>query len=229
MSLLNDMDRPRGILTTEDRRYLFGCLDMSSYSDPNNAIKQRRYRIRKRMKHALLDLVVANNLLSGRDQARVVDSLRESMEREQFEHIMGEVFDFLYANMPVGHRGSAASIGIAKALHRTSLAGSGGTYNLRPTVEIQTLDSVNPDEFDHKADVARYRADLERLRDSQPANIAPASEIPEDPTERGQDSGLYTSPIENQGFDPEEIGHDNRVEIYENRIDFIELLDDWEI
>lgn len=229
MSFLNDIDRPRGILTTEDRRYLFGCLDISSYSDPNNAIKQRRYRIRKRMKHALLDLVVANNLLSGRDQARVFDSLRESMEREQFEHIMGEIFDFLYANMPVGHRGSAASIGIAKALHRTSLEGSGGTYNRRPTVEIQTLDSANPDEFDHKADIARYWADLERLRDSQPPNIAPASEIPEDPSERGQDLDLYTSPIKNRGFDPEAIDHDNRIEIYENRIDFIELLDEWEI
>jgi hypothetical protein len=202
---------------------------MSSYSDPNNAVKQRRYRIRNRLEHALLDLVVANNLLSGRDQARVFDSLRESMEREQFEHIMGEVFDILYANMPVGHRDSAASIGIAKALHRTSLEGSGGTYNQRPTVKIQTLDSATPDELDHKADIARYRADLERLRDSQPANIAPASEIPEDPTEREQDWGLYDSPIGNRGFDPEEIGHDNRVEIYENRIDFIELLDEWEM
>jgi len=229
MTLFNDVERPSGILTTEDRRYLFGELDMTSYSDPNNAVKQRRYRIRKRMEHALLDLVVANNLLSGRDQAHVFDSLRDSMGREQFEHFMSEIFDFLYSNLPVGHRSSCASLGIAKALHRTSLEGSGGTFNSRPTVDIRTPDSINPDEFDHEADIARYHADIERLLEARPPNIRPLSEIPEDPSQRGQPLDLYASPALNRGFDPEQIDHDNRLEIYQNRINFLNLLDEWNI
>ena len=229
MSLLNTADRSRGILTAEDRHYLFGDLDMSSYSDPNNAIKQRRFRIRTRMEHALLDLVVANNLLSGRDQARVFDSLRESMKREQFEHVVSELFDFLFANMPVGHRRSSAALGISKALHRTSLEGSGGTFNIRPTVEIQTTNQVDPNEFDHKAHIARYQADLERTNESQPPNIAPPSEIPEDPSERGKGFDPYASPIENRGFDLEESDHDNRDKIYEQRINFLDLLDQWQV
>jgi len=229
MSLLNDVERPSGILTTKDRRYLFGELDMTSYSDPNNAVKQRRFRIRKRMEHALLDLVVVNNLLSGRDQAHVFDSLRDSMEREQFEHFMSEIFDFLHSNLPVGHGTPCASLGIAKAFHRTTLESTGGTFNFRPTVDIRTPKSINPDEFDHEADIARYHADIERLLEARPPNIRPSSEIPKDPSERGQPVDLYASPAENRGFDPEQIEHDNRLEIYQNRINFLNLLDEWNI
>jgi len=179
------------------------------------------------MEHALLDLVVANSLLSGRDQARVFDSLREPMGREQYEHVVSELFDFLFANLPVGHRRSSASLGIAKALHRTSLEGS--NFNYRPTVEIQTSSKVNPDEFDHTADIARYHADLERLLESQPMNAAPQSEIPEDPSDRGKEFYLYASAMENRGFDPEEVEYDNRAELYKNRINFLHLLDEWQI
>ena len=229
MSLLNTVDRPRGILTTDDRRYLFGNLDMSSYSDPNNTIKQRRYRIRNRMEHALLDIVIANNLLSGRDQARVFDSLRESMKREQFKHVVSEIFDFLYVNQPVGHRSSSASLGIAQAFHRTSLEGTGGNFNRRPTVDIRTPNSMNPDEFDHKADVARYHADLERVFEAQPNDLASILETPEDPWEADQDIDLYASPIENRGFDLEEADHNNRKEAYEKRINYVNLLAEWDI
>jgi len=229
MSLLNAADRPRGVLTTKDRRYLFGDLDMSSYRNPNNAVKQRRYRIRRRMEHALLDLVVANNLLSGRDQARVFDSLRESMEREQFEHVMSELFDFLYANLPVGHQSSCASLGIAKAYHRTTLVGTGGNFHYRPTVDIRTPDTINPSEFDHEANIARYHADLERVLEAQPNHLTPLSEMPNDPLESGQSIDSYSSPMENRGFDPEEIDRDNRAEVYQRRINFLGLLDEWQV
>jgi hypothetical protein len=227
MSLLNNPDRPQGVLTTKDRHYLFGDLDMSSYSDPENTIKQRRHRIRQRFEHALLDMVIANNLLSDRDQARVFDSLRDSMERKQFEHIMSELYDFLYVNLPVGHQQPCASLGIAKAYHRGSLMESGGKFNFRPTVEIQTPDSTNPADFTHKADIARYYADLERVSAAQPDSLTQPSELPEVPPELEASQDLFASPLENRGFDPEEIKYDNRAEIYQRRIAFLNFLDEW--
>lgn len=229
MSFLMDLDRKKGVLTTKDRHYLFGETDMSTYDDPKNVAKQRRYQIRGRIENALLDLVVANNLLSKRDQARIFDSLQESMEREQFEHVISELFDFLYSNLPVGHRRGCASLGIAKSYHLGALTGTGMQYNRRPIINIQVQDMMKPDDFHHPADIARYYADIERLSEARPNPPKPLSEMPEDPPKDSQLPDLYASPIEAQGFDLEEADQDNRKQIYQRRIEFLELLDNWDI
>ncbi|QCC51457.1 hypothetical protein [Halapricum salinum] len=229
MTLLNATDRPKGVLTTEDRQYLFGDLDMSSYSDPENAVKQRRHRIRRRLEHALLDLVVVNNLLSGRDQAQIFNSIQESTEREQFEHIMSELFDFLYANLPVGHREACASLGLAKAYHRGTLIGTGGNFNIRPTVNIEISDQMSPAEFDHEANIARYHADIERVSEATPNAVEASSETPENEEERQNSADLFRSPMKNHGYDPEEVRHDNRATVYQQRIEFLDVLDKWQV
>jgi hypothetical protein len=53
-------DRPRGILTKKERRYLMGLLDESPEED-RDAQSQREYRIRQHLRHSLIDF----QLLAG--------------------------------------------------------------------------------------------------------------------------------------------------------------------
>jgi hypothetical protein len=106
---------------------------------------------------------------------------------------------------------------------------TGGQFNVRPAVEIQTSDSVNPDDFTHNADIVRYYADIERLSTSQPEPMTQLSEMPEDPSKMEDSAGLFASPLENRGFDPEQIKHDNRPEAYQQRLGLLEFLDGWEV
>lgn len=218
-SLLNT-DRPRGILTKEDRRYLFGELDASDYDDPKNALKQRRYRIRQRFKNSLLDLILINNLLSERDQRRVFESIRESKSEEQFKHVLSEIIDLIYVNQSTLHSRAIATLGIEKAYHRNSLVD--GRFNRRPYVELNIIDDHEPEEFEKELDILRYHADVERMVDTDPPNINTATIDPD--TEVDLDSepvplmdsfGLEQSLQYEQSWD----------EAYKQRIEYLKELD----
>lgn len=72
---LLDFDRDRGILTPRDRRFLAGKLD-GELTD--NEQRQKRYRLRQRMFHALQDLVYME-YMSTRDIGQVADLTKEAM------------------------------------------------------------------------------------------------------------------------------------------------------
>jgi uncharacterized glyoxalase superfamily protein PhnB len=61
-----DVDRPRGILTTEDRKFLFG---ETEYSNQSGA-RRRRQKIRERVTHAMLDFRVLRHL-EDRDRDQI--------------------------------------------------------------------------------------------------------------------------------------------------------------
>lgn len=181
MNPLLSKSRQRGILTKEDRQYLFGELDASELSDPKNAFKQRRYRIRQRLEHNLLDLVLINTLLSERDQMRVFELILESTHEDQFDHILSEIINLLYANTPVTHSKAITTLGVEKAYHRKGISIS--RFHQRPQLELNITDRLEPEDLKTEIDIRRYRADLERLIETEPPTINTA---PPDP-----DSAVY--------------------------------------
>lgn len=68
-----DTDRPRGILTDADRRYLLGETDYAS----EQSERDTRYRIRERVFNSLRDLDLVLRELEGRDLEQVLERLDE--------------------------------------------------------------------------------------------------------------------------------------------------------
>lgn len=63
-----DVDRPRGILSTEDRKFLLGETEYSSSA----GARRRRQKIRERVTHALLDFQILE-YLQGRDRNQIFE------------------------------------------------------------------------------------------------------------------------------------------------------------
>lgn len=79
------IDRPRGILNEDDRRFLFGDLDLSDYSDPRQARYQRRYRIRERIKHSIIDYLIIMDTLPDEDINKIFEEITEYAKGVQNE------------------------------------------------------------------------------------------------------------------------------------------------
>ncbi|WP_436348816.1 hypothetical protein [Natronorubrum sp. FCH18a] len=70
---MSGTERPRGILSPADRRYLLGETDYSSDQSERDA----RYRIRNRLYNGVLDLNLALHYLESRDFEMVLEKLEE--------------------------------------------------------------------------------------------------------------------------------------------------------
>lgn len=73
-----DFDRPRGIFTPRDRRFLAGALD-DELTD--NDQRQKRYQLRQRLIHAIQDLSYLQSMRTD-DLMKIVDSIEEMCGRE---------------------------------------------------------------------------------------------------------------------------------------------------
>lgn len=69
----SETDRPRGILTDTDRRYLLGETDYANEQSKRDA----RYRIRERVFNGLRDLDLVLRELEGRDLEQVLKRIDE--------------------------------------------------------------------------------------------------------------------------------------------------------
>lgn len=69
------INRPRGFLTDADREYLAGKKDFTDNANPAQAERQQRYRIRERMKNAIIDFKLAAELLGVTDQDQLFEGL----------------------------------------------------------------------------------------------------------------------------------------------------------
>lgn len=67
-------DRPRGILTPTDRRYLLGEDDRDGQDERNT-----RYRIRERTQNSLLDLQLIADEMEPRDMERVLSDVDDDV------------------------------------------------------------------------------------------------------------------------------------------------------
>lgn len=57
-------ERPRGMLTDNDRKYLLGQKDFSGYETPKKVEQQQQYRIRKRLRNAIIDFALVAEKMS---------------------------------------------------------------------------------------------------------------------------------------------------------------------
>ena len=80
----HDLDRDRGILTVEDRRFLVGEMD---YENPQSA-RRTRARIRQRVTNALLDFELLRQL-EDRDRNQI-------FEDQEFGGAFASSYSFLY-------------------------------------------------------------------------------------------------------------------------------------
>ena len=83
-------ERPRGILSSADRAFLLGTADLEGKQSEYDT----RYRIRRRIRNAILDFTILFEHLSERDRTQVFDSPDD--EREDFSNAIVDSLAFFY-------------------------------------------------------------------------------------------------------------------------------------
>ncbi len=90
LSVAADQDRPRGVLTPSDREFLLGR--KTDYTDHSK--KQKRNRIRRRVRNAILDFSILFECLEERDRNTVFDP--NDAEREAYTEGIIDMLAFLH-------------------------------------------------------------------------------------------------------------------------------------
>ena len=149
MEMAVDSDRPRGILTPSDRDFLLGR--KTDYTDHSK--KQKRNRIRRRVRNAILDFSILFSYLDERDRETVFDP--DDEDREAYTQGITDVLAFLH----LGTMGyytpfkDMLSEGVRKAEQR--LAGSdyrmvNVEFNVEPVGQIdvdEVIEKLEAEEF----------------------------------------------------------------------------------
>ncbi|MFW6317076.1 MAG: hypothetical protein ACOC06_01225 [Halorubrum sp.] len=144
-----DAERPRGILTPSDRDFLLGR--KTDYTEHSK--KQKRNRIRRRVRNAILDFSLLYECLEDRDRKTVFDP--DDEDREAYTRGITDMLGFLH----LGTMGYVTpfkdmlSEGVAKSEQR--LAGSDYRmvrvdFNVEPVGQIdvdEVVEKLENDEF----------------------------------------------------------------------------------
>ncbi|WP_254531480.1 hypothetical protein [Natrinema gelatinilyticum] len=144
-----DSDRPRGILTPSDRDFLLGR--KTDYTDHSK--KQKRNRIRRRVRNAILDFSILFEYMEERDRETVFDPNDD--ERDAYTQGITDMLAFLH----LGTMGyytpfkDMLSEGVGKAEQR--LAGShyrmvNVEFNVEPVGQIdvdEVIEKLENEEF----------------------------------------------------------------------------------
>jgi len=147
-------DRPRGILTTSDREFLLGR--KTDYTEHSK--KQKRNRIRRRIRNAILDFTILFEYLDDRDRETVFDP--EDDERDSYTQGIIDMLGFLHLGTmgyytPFKHM---LAEGVNKAEQR--LAGSDYRmvtvyFNVDPigTIDVdEVMDKLEEERFEEITD-----------------------------------------------------------------------------
>ncbi|MEY7852043.1 hypothetical protein AB7C87_22895 [Natrarchaeobius sp. A-rgal3] len=144
-----DADRPRGILTPSDRDFLLGR--KTDYTDHSK--KQKRNRIRRRVRNAILDFSILFEYLEERDRNTVFDP--DDDEREAYTQGITDMLAFLHLGTMGYHTPfkDMLSEGVGKAEQR--LAGSDYRmvtveFNVDPVGQIdvdEVIEKLENEEF----------------------------------------------------------------------------------
>jgi len=149
-----DADRPRGILTPSDRDFLLGR--KTDYTEHSK--KQKRNRIRRRVRNAVLDFSILYECLEDRDRKTVFDP--DDEDRDAYTRGITDILGFLH----LGTMGYVTpfkdmlSEGVAKSEQR--LAGSDYRmvrveFNVDPVGQIdvdEVIEKIEADEFERITD-----------------------------------------------------------------------------
>ncbi|MFC4245663.1 hypothetical protein ACFOZ7_01355 [Natribaculum luteum] len=151
-----DSDRPRGILTPSDRDFLLGR--KTDYTEHSK--KQKRNRIRRRVRNAILDFSILFEYLEDRDRNTVFDP--DDEDREALTQGITDVLAFLH----LGTMGyytpfkDMLSEGVGKAEQR--LAGS--NYRMvNVEFNVDPVGQIDVDEVIEKLENERF----EQLTDEE--------------------------------------------------------------
>jgi len=136
-----DSDRPRGILTPSDRDFLIGR--KTDYTEHSK--KQKRNRIRRRVRNAVLDFSILFEYMEDRDRETVFDP--DAEDRDAYTQGITDVLAFLHLGTMGYHTPfkDMLSEGVGKAEQR--LAGSNYRmvdveFNVEPVGQIDVDDVV---------------------------------------------------------------------------------------
>ena len=144
-----DADRPRGILTPSDRDFLLGR--KTDYTDHSK--KQKRNRIRRRVRNAVLDFSILFEYMEERDRKTVFDP--DDDERDAYTQGITDMLAFLHLGTIGYHTPfkDMLSEGVGQAEQR--LAGSNYRmvnveFNVEPVGQIdvdEVIDKLENEEF----------------------------------------------------------------------------------
>ncbi|WP_440764049.1 hypothetical protein [Natronorubrum sp. DTA7] len=144
-----DADRPRGILTPSDRDFLLGR--KTDYTDHSK--KQKRNRIRRRVRNAVLDFSILFEYMEERDRKTVFDP--DDDERDAYTQGITDMLAFLHLGTIGYHTPfkNMLSEGVGQAEQR--LAGSNYRmvnveFNVEPVGQIdvdEVVEKLENEEF----------------------------------------------------------------------------------
>lgn len=178
-----DVDRPRGILSTEDRKFLFGKTEYTSSS----GARRRRQKIRERVTNAMLDFTILreleardrNQIFEGEERRDLLaggfssaffflyDALARS--REDSEHIDMNLTAYLsqaieHVEKTRGHRAT-----LSMEIHREELSDPEEIFERVKQHGFQSLNAAEADTlwFSDEVDAAAFASFLNQVFDDE--------------------------------------------------------------
>lgn len=180
-----DPDRDRGVLTPSDREFLLGR--KTDYTEHSK--KQKRNRIRRRVRNAILDFTILFEHLDERDRETVFDP--EDDEHEAYTRGITDILAFLHLGTmgyPTPFKHMLAR-GVSKG--EQELAGSdyrmvNVSFNVDPVGRIdvdEVVEKLDQRQFDEITD-EELRAFVRLLAESEEFSAAPIREEIKDRMDR---------------------------------------------
>lgn len=148
-SLTTSPDRDRGVLTQSDREFLLGR--KSDYTEQSR--RQKRSRIRRRVRNAMLDFTILFEHLDERDREMVFDP--DHAHREAYTRGITDMLAFLHLGTmgyytPFKHM-------LAEGVNRAEQALAGSDYRLvNVEFNVDPVGRIDVDEVVDKLEAGRF-------------------------------------------------------------------------
>lgn len=172
-----DPERDRGILTPSDREFLLGR--KTDYTDHSK--KQKRNRIRRRVRNAILDFTILFDHLDERDRETVFDP--ENEEREAYTRGITDTLAFFHLGT-MGYSTPFKDM-LARGVSKGEQELAGSEYRMvNVEFNVDPVGRIDVDEVVEKLDEGRFgeitdeelRAFVRLLAESEEFSSAPVRE-----------------------------------------------------
>lgn len=144
-----DPDRDRGILTPSDREFLLGR--KTDYTDHSK--KQKRNRIRRRVRNAILDFTILFDHLDDRDRETVFDP--DDAERDAYTRGITDMLAFLHLGT-MGYSTPFKDM-LARGVSKGEQELAGSDYRMvNVEFNVDPVGRIDVDEVVEKLDAGRF-------------------------------------------------------------------------
>ena len=149
VGLAYDSERDRGLLTPSDREFLLGR--KTDYTDHSK--KQKRNRIRRRIRNAILDFSILFEHLDDRDRETIFDP--DEPERPAYTQGIVDVLAFCYLGT-IGYSTSFDEL-LTRGVRRGEQELAGSEYRMVDvTFEVDTIGQLDVDDVIDKLEQGRF-------------------------------------------------------------------------